>query len=507
MALAVTAGGTQGQRQGRLLSDSTNIEDSAPPIDAGVPEVVRRIAPRVHLIGIGGSGMKALAEVLIDLGECVTGSDANPAPETLRSLQGTGATVFTGHASEHIGPTIEQIVYSPAIPRDNVERAEAARWGIPQSSYPEAIAELTRDKRTIAIAGTHGKSTTTAMLAHLLHGTDFDPLVLCGAECLNTDRNGWLGTGDWAVVEACEYRRHFLGLTPEVGVILGIEPDHFDAFPTLESAADAYREFAARVTDGGRLIFSGDCPLVRESVADATSDKSSFGFHADADWTADNAIRTSDGWQFTLMHRGARISDFHLPRPGRHDVHNALAALAAAVTVGVPVDILRERLADFRGLRRRFEFIGMRNGVTLIDDYAHHPTEVAAVLTTAQALRRSGLSRRRIWCAFQPHQVLRTRRLFDEFVAALSLADRVLVLPAYTARESDQPAAREVSRELTAHLTALGCRARMATSLDHLKETMETLTRPGDIFLTLGAGDIGRVHYESAGRIPGYLAG
>jgi UDP-N-acetylmuramate--alanine ligase len=489
------------------LTDSSNIEDSAPPNDAGAFEVVRRIAPRVHLVGIGGSGMKALAEVLIDLGESVTGSDANPDPQVLHSLRQQGAKVFTGHAAEHIGPSIEQVIYSPAIPKDNVERVEADRRGIPQSSYPEAIAELTRNRRTIAVAGTHGKSTTTAMLAHLLRGTEFDPLVLCGAECINADRNGWLGYGDWAVVEACEYRRHFLGLTPEVAVILGIEPDHFDAFPTLDMAADAYREFAARVTDCGCVLFSEDCPLVRECVGGSTSRRTSFGFHPTADWTVGEAVRTSEGWQFTLMHQGKQIGEFHLPRPGRHDVHNAIAALAAAVTVGVPIDALRERLSSFRGLKRRFEFIGIRNGVTLIDDYAHHPTEVAAVLSTAQALSRSAISRRRIWCAFQPHQVMRTRRLFDEFVAALSLADRVLVLPAYTARESDQPAAREVSRELASHLTALGCRARMVMSLDHLRETMETFTSPGDIFLTLGAGDIGRVHHESAGRIPGYLAG
>ncbi len=470
-------------------------------------DVIRGLASRVHLVGVGGSGMKALAEVLLDLGEAVSGSDADPAPDTLHSLRQQGATVFKGHAADHVGPSVEQLVYSPAIPKDNVERVEAARRGIPEASYPEAIAELTRGKRTIAVAGTHGKSTTTAMLGHLLHGTEFNPLVLCGAECINTGRNGWLGTGDWAVVEACEYRRHFLGLTPEIAVILGIEPDHFDSFPTLDAAADAYREFAARVTDGGQVIFSDDCPLVRECVATTTSGKTSFGFHPTADWTVGDAARTPEGWQFTLMHQGTQIGEFHLPRPGRHDVHNALAALAAAVTIGVSVDVLQQRLADFRGLKRRFEMIGMRNGVTLIDDYAHHPTEVAAVLATAQALSRSAMSRRRIWCAFQPHQVMRTRRLFDEFVAALSLADRVMVMPAFTARESDQPAARDVSRELAAHLTALGCRARMVMSLDHLRETMETFTRPGDIFLTLGAGDIGRVHYEPAGRIPGYLAG
>ncbi len=451
--------------------------------------------------------MKALAEVLLDQGACVSGSDADPSSETRKALQTQGVTFFTGHQPEHVGPHVERLIYSPAIPADNVERVAAARRGIPQDSYPQALAEFTRERRTIAIAGTHGKSSTTAILGHLLNETEFSPTVVCGAECVNTSRNGWLGSGAWAVVEACEYRRHFLGLTPEIAIILGIEPDHFDSYPTLDEAVVAYEDFARRMTPNGRLICSADSPFTAAFRSKVGHRLETFAVQGDADWTAQGITRTAEGWRFDLNHRGECLGSFRLPRPGRHDIHNAIVALAAAHTVGVSADVLTQRLSTYRGLKRRYEHIGIRNGVTYIDDYAHHPTEVAAVLTTAQSQLRSSLSRRRVWCAFQPHQVLRTRKLFDEFVASLSLADRVLIMPAFTARESDQAAARQVSQELASELTQLGSRVRVVATLDHLRETMETLTRPGDIFLTLGAGDIGRVHNEHSGRIPGYRAG
>lgn len=482
------------------MTDSSNI-------DAHEPPEVLSLAPRVHLVGICGSGMKALAEVLLDQGVCLTGSDADPTSETQQTLESQGVRVFAGHRAEYVGPHIERLIYSPAIPADNVEREAACRRGIPQASYPEALAELTRTRRSIAISGTHGKSSTTAILSHLLRETPYGPTVFCGAECINTARNGWLGTGDWAVVEACEYRRHFLGLTPEIAIILGIEPDHFDSYKSLDEAITAYETFARRVSSSGKVIAAVDCPFSDQLRSDFGDQLVTFAIQASAEWSAGHIARTPDGWRFELMHRGAVLGEFELPRPGRHDIHNAVAALACAIEIGVPVDLLAARLATFAGLKRRYERIGIRNGVTYIDDYAHHPTEVAAVLATAQAELRSTLSRKRVWCAFQPHQVLRTRRLFDEFVAALSLADRLLLLPAYTAREADQAAAREVSQQLAGQLTQLGCRTRVVSTLDHLRETMETLTRPGDIFLTLGAGDIGRVHHEFAGRIRGYRAG
>jgi UDP-N-acetylmuramate--alanine ligase len=439
-----------------------------------------------HLVGIGGAGMRALAELMRDVGVRVTGSDAALRDEVRWRMHLQGLRVCAGHSARNLPDEADLLVYSPAVPAGNPERQAAARIGIPQLSLPQALGWLMRARVGISVAGTHGKTTTTALLGHLLEEAGLSPSVVCGGEVRGRGASGWAGRGQALVVESCEYRRHFLELHPRHAILLNIEPDHFDCFGSLQEAIDAYAAFVARLPERGTLVVNADSPAALQAARSAKCRVLTVGTAPAAEWRIAQFAQTPGGWSFLVEHRGRHFGRFRHPSPVKHNVFNALAAIVLARSLGVRRHRLQAGVRTFAGVRRRLESIGSIGGVRLIDDYAHHPTAITGVL---QAVRRQ-YPAARLWCAFQPHQVSRTQALLEEFAHSLSAADQVLITPVFAAREQAGAEAVNASRRLAARTAELGVPTRFVASLDEIRRTIETEPRPGDVFLTLGAGDI-----------------
>lgn len=446
--------------------------------------------------------MKALAEYLVDRGWRITGCDGDPDPGVVRSLKRSGIDVLVGHAAGHVDnspqETPDVLIYSPAVHPENVERQRAFQLRIPQLSYVDVLSQLTLARDTVAIAGTHGKSTTTAMLGQILQTAHRSASVLCGAESISSGRNGWAGNGQHVIVEACEFRRHFLDLHPRVGCILGIEPDHFDCYPTLADAERAYREFAANVfrnqshvaASAGVLVLRSDCNATSRAIAPVAGNRITFSLDdPTADWQAIHRHISSSGIHFQLQHRQQVSREITLTVPGLHNVQNGLAAAACAGALGLSLTEIAEGLNAYRGLKRRFEVCGTWQGAFVVDDYAHHPTEILATLTTARQI----YPQRKLICLFQPHQLSRTAALLDEFAAALSLADRVYLLPVYAARENAGEQQAELSQKLIQRMTPPGT---FISALDRVWRTVQTDANTDAVILTLGAGNLSRIHYD-----------
>ena len=452
-----------------------------------------------HLVGICGAGMRALAEVLMDLGWTVSGSDLLAAPQSIEKLIHRGLCFHRGHAAANVPQAVGQLIYSPAINATNVERIEANRRQLPVLSYSQAVNQLIRKTAGVCIAGTHGKSTTTAMTATILNQANRLSGVVLGAEVCDGGRSGWTGNGDLFVAESCEFQRSFLDFDPKYTAILTVEPDHFDCYADLESLETAFSDFASRTNSEGFILFNDDSPVSASVSCHATTvaRRVSFGTRATADWQATDFSQLSTGTQFQLSHRGKSIIQIDLPLHGQHNVWNGLAAAALTAEIGVPPETIRRALASFHGIRRRLELIGERQGIEFYDDYAHHPT---AVKVTLETLRRIAGSRH-VWCVFQPHQVLRTAVLMKEFAASFTAADEVLVAPVFAARESVTDEPNSVSRQLAERIAASGVAARFYPSLDQIVNTLEDAMRPGDIIVTMGAGDIDRIHHEFTRRV------
>jgi UDP-N-acetylmuramate--alanine ligase len=456
---------------------------------------VTSIPSSAHLIGICGSGMRSLAEHLLDQGMKITGSDSTPVGHNAEILSARRVMIHAGHAAEHVADA-EAVIYSPAIPDSNPERVATRERGIPQYSYPEMLGRLMAGRTGVAIAGTHGKTTTTAMLGWIAFHAGLDPSVVCGGELLNRNVGGWAGAGDSFIVEACEYRGSFFHLSPRHATLLDLEPDHFDCYADLDTAVAAYAAFLQQLPSDGLLICRADRAAVAAASTGVRARVETFGIETAADWTARD-IRTQPGQtSFQIERNGTQWTDCVLYVPGSHNVLNALAAAALAAELGVAPAAVRRALAEFRGVRRRCERIGNWGGVEFVDDYAHHPTAVAATLSAL----RADFPGRRIICAFQPHQVSRTRHLLSELAASLTAAQEVLILPVYAARESPQDAL-DTSCELVVAVSESGTSARFIPSLDRLVRTLETDPRPGDVVVLIGAGDIDRVRDEFPPRL------
>lgn len=470
------------------------------PSLASLPSPTGR-KPTAHLVGIGGSGMKALAELLVGLGWKVTGSDAR-ASETLDRMRQSGLKVFAGHDDAALPPVVDVLAYSPAVGPENSERAEAAHRGLPQLSLSEMLGAVMATRTGVAVTGTHGKSTTSAMVATVLRRAGLGPSAAFGAELCGSGRSGWAGAGDLFVVEGCEYRRNFLALRPTHAAILNVEADHFDCFAGLGEVKAAFGEFASLLPARGTLVVRGDCPAAAEAAARSAARLVTFSAEPGGDYWAADLRPAEGGTRFRVFRRGEYLAEMTLRVPGVHNVTNALAAAALCCELGVAPYDIREGLWEFRGIRRRFESVGTWRGRVLIDDYAHHPTAVRTVLEAA----RQQFPGRSVCCAFQPHQVSRTVALLPEFAASLALADRVLLAPIYAAREpsggeAGAPDASETLRRLADAVAATGRPVRRLPSLDDLPDAVDHDTRPGDVLVTMGAGDIDRVHHEFSRRL------
>ncbi|MBV9597691.1 MAG: UDP-N-acetylmuramate--L-alanine ligase [Chloroflexi bacterium] len=444
------------------------------------PEI--RQARGVHLVGVGGSGMAALASLLLQMGKRVSGSDLSPSA-AVDDLRARGVTIVDAHAAANVGNDVDYVVRSSAVPADNPEVVEAHRRGLPNRKLAEAVAELMRERATVAIAGTHGKTTTTALVAWLLEQGGADPLVLVGGDTPRYAQGARHGDGP-VVVEADEYDRRFLNYWPEVAVVTSVEADHLDYFRDLAEIRVAFGELVERLPAHGRLVVCADEPCAAGLASAAR--RESYGFAEDADWRiADYAALPGRGARFVL-HAQGRAWAIESPLVGEHNARNVAAAIAVADHFGVGLRVAVSALPAFEGPRRRFETRGRPRGVWLVDDYGHHPTEVAAVLRAAQSVAEG-----QVWVVFQPHTTNRTWALFDEFAAAFSAADHALILPIYrpSGRET---AGRDVSSEdLVAAIRRTGhADARYVKTFAEARQAVTSGAMAGDLVLTMGAGDV-----------------
>ncbi len=451
---------------------------------------------RVHLVGIAGAGMRALAEILLAAGWRVSGSDLDLS--SVHWLRQRGAQIHEGHAAANVPRDSTLVVYSDAVDAENIERRAAAGREIPQFSYAAAIAKLGQGRRTIAVAGTHGKSTTTAMLAHVLRGDGRDPTVLFGATPIGEHSGGHLGRDAELVVEACEYRRNFLQLEPATALLLNAEWDHPDTYRSAEDVRAALGEFAARVPSDGHLIVPCEDTLDAAITASGGQRFSTWGMSPAADWWAAEVERLHGTYRFGLMGAGRLQGYVLLKVPGPHNVHNAVAAAAAAAAEGVDGATICESLSTFPGLERRLEVVGALSGVTYVDDYAHHPTEIRAAATAVREM----FPARRLWCVFEPHQSARLRALLDDFAASLHNAHGVLVTDVFAARESEGD--QSAGTALVEQLTDAGGQALRISGQQNAVVALERMTTPGDVVLTLGAGVVRRIVDELAERTGRY---
>ena len=440
----------------------------------------------IHFVGIGGIGMCGIAELLHNQGYRVTGSDLREGASVVR-LRALGVPVAIGHDARHVGEA-DVLVHSSAVRRDNPELAAAARRKIPVIPRAEMLAELMRLKDGIAVAGTHGKTTTTSLVAHVLDAAGLDPTAVIGGRVLapGADPTGArLGRGDLLVAEADESDGSFLRLAPVIAVVTNIDPEHLDHYGSFTAVQDAFVAFANRVPFWGVAVLCFDHPGVQAVLPRMTRRTTTYGFASQADIKAVDVVHEGPGMRFGVRRRGlGPLGEVRLRLPGRHNVQNALATLAVALELDVPFARAAEALASFVGIERRFETKGTARGVRVVDDYGHHPAEIRATLAAARALHPG-----RIVVVFQPHRYTRTRDLFDDFTTCFNDADRLIVTAIYAAGEDKIPGVEAAS--LVEAVRAHGHRdVRFVPELDGVLEVLPRELEAGDLVVTLGAGSV-----------------
>ena len=448
----------------------------------------------VHFVGIGGIGMSGIAEVLLNLGYRVSGSDLRSTAIT-EALARHGATIFLTHAAENMKGA-HVVVTSSAVQPDNPEIVEAIRAKIPVIPRAEMLAELARLKYSVAIAGTHGKTTTTSMIATILDRAGYDPTIVVGGLLNTIDSNARLGKGDYIVLEADESDRSFLLLTPTIAVVTNIEADHLDNYKDLEDIQSAFLTFINKVPFYGATVLCLDDPAVQSLIPRIKRRFITFGTAAQADVSIVDCVAENLGSSFTLRYNGGDSQKIRLQVPGDHNVLNAAAAFAAAHDMGVDAAVIAAALADFQGVARRFQ-IKRRDGVTVIDDYAHHPTEIRATLSAAKCAGDF----HRIFAVFQPHRYTRTMHLFDDFARAFNLADVALILDIYPAGES--PIEGISTPALIEKIRSFGHRNVLyAPDYEMIESYITANVREGDAVIVMGAGSVTKLSDVLSQKIP-----
>ncbi len=447
----------------------------------------------IHFIGIGGISMSGLAAVLLKRGFTVSGSDARKS-ELTQWLTGLGAHISYPQCAENITDDIDVVVYTAAIHPDNPEFVAVSSKGIPMLTRAQLLGQLMKNYETaVAVAGTHGKTTTTSMLSHIMMASEMDPTISVGGILQSIGGNVRMGSSGYFLTEACEYTNSFLELFPTIGIILNIDADHLDFFKDLDDIRHSFRLFAGRIPEGGALIINAAIPHLDELTRSLACRVITFGI-GEGDYQAVNVSYNDSGCgSFELKKGDASIGHFDLSVPGEHNVANAAAALAAGDLLGAPVSSMASGLLGFSGTDRRFQKKGEIGGVTIIDDYAHHPTEIRATLHAAR--KYSG---KRIWCVFQPHTYTRTKALMDEFADALSLADTVVLADIYAARETDNLGIS--SDTLRQKLAGLGKEAYYFPTFDEIETFLLEKCVPGDLLITMGAGDVVKIGENLLGK-------
>lgn len=444
---------------------------------------------RIHMVGIGGIGMSGIAEVLLTLGYSVSGSDTKPSTITER-LQDLGATVFPAHKAENVEGA-HVLVTSSAVKSDNPEVIEAHKRKIPVIPRAEMLAELMRLKYGIAVAGAHGKTTTTSMVASILAAAHLDPTFVVGGKVNQAGSTARVGRGEYFVVEADESDRSFLMFAPVVAVVTTIDREHLDQYASLEDIQGAFLQFVNRVPFYGAAILCLDEPNVQAIIPSVKRPIITYGTSSQADLIISDIEMVGLGSEFRLTYRGEDLGMFQLPHPpGIHNVRNAAAAAAVALYLGVPSDLIREGLAKFAGVGRRFDIKGVVNDIVVIDDYGHHPSEIRATLDAAR-----GCKFNRLLVLFQPHRFSRTQHLWDEFSRAFNQADILVLIDIYAASESPIPG-------ITSEALANSIREAGHKNVHYFRSMQEAVeflmheARPADAILTIGAGNVSRASGE-----------
>lgn len=445
-----------------------------------------RKARHIHFVGIGGIGMSGIAEVLINLGYKITGSDLSESQLT-RHLVELGAVISKGHNAKTIEGA-DVVVYSSAIKKDNPEVVAAKEKFIPVIPRAEMLAELMRLKFSIAVAGTHGKTTTTSFVATILDSVGMDPTAVIGGRLDFLGSNARLGQGEYLVAEADESDGSFLMLTPTIAVITNIDPEHLDYYSGLEHIKSDFLTFVNKVPFYGLAVLCLDHPVVQALIPGVKKPYITYGFSLQADFRAEGIIQKEFETTFTVFEgKEKKLGDITLGMPGRHNVLNALAAVAVAFELDIPFADVQKAMNGFSGIHRRFELLGEINDIMVVDDYGHHPVELKAVLNAAKSSFN-----RRIVAVFQPHRYTRTRDLFDEFLTAFNEADVLVITEIYPASET--PLEGVTAKKLYDGIRAFGHKDVIyVPELDDLVENIMKIIRPGDMVLTLGAGNINKV--------------
>jgi len=450
----------------------------------------------IHMIGVGGSGMCGLAQIAVQCGALVTGSDRSASPAT-EQLEAMGVKVSYDQQAGLLPADTQWVICSAAVGRDNPERVAAEARHLKIFKYSEMLGRVMQFKRGVAIAGTHGKSTTTAMTALIMSMAGLNPSFVGGAVIPQLGGSSHGGDGEHFVAEACEFDRSFLNLSPQMATVLNVEPDHLDYYKDINDILAAFCQFVAQVHADGLVILPAQSPHLGELAAAASAEVHTFGWGADADIAAQNYALVDGCPAFDLALHGQVLGRVRLQVPGQHNVFNALAAAGLAMGAGVQWRHVREALESFRGIERRSELIGQVAGVTLVDDYAHHPTEIRATL----AALKTRWQPTRLICVFQPHQHSRTRCFMDEFAHSFDDADLVIVPDIHFARDTASDEASVKASMLVEKILAAGKTALHLPQFPQVIDYLVAHHRPGDLIISMGAGSVWKVTHELAKRI------
>ena len=442
----------------------------------------------IHFIGIGGISMSGLAEILLGEDFVISGSDSKSSPLT-QALEKKGATIYYGQRATNITDDVDVVVYTAAIHPDNPEFACAKEKGLPMLTRAELLGQIMRNYDTpVAISGTHGKTTTTSMVSHILLAGDCDPTISVGGILPAIGGNIRVGNSETFVTEACEYTNSFLSFFPKISIILNMDADHLDFFKDIDDIRHSFRRFAELLPADGTLIINADTPKYEDIIRDLPCNVITYGLEHDADYQAADITYDKYGHaSFSVLRNGVKVGSYYLKVPGIHNVSNALAAIALGHLLGLSEEVIIRGLGSFTGTDRRFQYKGGVAGVTIVDDYAHHPTEIHATLAAARSM-----GTHRVVCLFQPHRYTRTQLLAEEFSKAFTCADKLILTDVYSAGEDPIPGIGGTF--LTDKVkSATGQDVEYIGTKEALLEYLRKNARPRDLILTMGAGDIYKV--------------
>ena len=438
----------------------------------------------VHFIGIGGISMSGLAEILLNAGFTISGSDQNSSSIT-EHLASLGATIHIGQCKENIDDSIDFVVYTAAISKENEEYLAACNKQIPMLSRAQLLGQLMTNYETpIAISGTHGKTTTTSMMTHILLAADSDPTISVGGILKAIGGNIRVGNSSLFVTEACEYTNSFLSFFPKISVILNVEEDHMDFFSGIDEIAESFHQFAKKLPDDGLLVINGEIETKEAILKGLTCKVLTYGASKENDYYPSNITYDETGnSSFDLYHNEELIGHFVLKVVGEHNIYNAISTILVAKELGITNEQINEGFSTFYGTNRRFEYKGDLHGVHVIDDYAHHPTEIQATLDACMRYPHEEL-----WCVFQPHTYSRTKAFLDDFAKTLSQADHVVLADIYAAREIDTLGIS--SKDLAEKISVYGTDVHYFSSFDEIETFLLTNCKKNDLLITMGAGNV-----------------